>query len=85
MNDSFDDKPRIQNNLRYYREKLGVTGKEMEWRTGIAKRHWPYYENGTHEPKISLAQKMARALNEIAKEKDIEFKKLTVDDLYPFE
>lgn len=77
------EKPRVQNNLRHYREKLNVTGQEMEWRVGIAKRHWPYYESGTHEPKVTLAQRMAKVLNEIAKEKNIELKKLTVDDLYP--
>jgi DNA-binding XRE family transcriptional regulator len=55
----------------------------MEWRTGITKRHWPYYENGTHEPKVLLAQRMAAAFNDIAAEKDIELKKLSVEDLYP--
>ena len=83
MDNSLGEKPRIPNNLRYYREKLGVTGQEMEWRTGITKRHWSYYENGTHEPKVSLAQRMATVFNEIAKEKGIDLKKLTVDDLYP--
>ncbi|EHQ92106.1 helix-turn-helix transcriptional regulator [Desulfosporosinus youngiae] len=83
MDSSLRKKPRIQNNLRYYREKLGVTQKEMEYRTGVGNRHWPSYENGTHEPKVSLAQCMAAAFNDIAAEKEIELKRLTVDDLYP--
>ena len=55
----------------------------MEYRTGVGNRHWPYYENGMHEPKVSLAQRMAAVFNDIAAEKEIELKKLTVEDLYP--
>lgn len=83
MNDSLRRKPKVPNNLKYYREKIGVTGQEMEWRTGITKRHWPYYESGIYEPKVSLAQRMAIAFNEIVEEKGIDLKMLTVDDLYP--
>lgn len=83
MDKGSDDKPRNINTLKYYREKLGITQKEMEYRTGVGNRHWPYYENGTHEPKVSLAQRMAAVFNDIAKEKGIELKRLTVDDLYP--
>lgn len=83
MDNSFGQKPKIQNNLKYYREKIGVTQKEMEYRTGVGNRHWPSYENGTHEPKVSLPQRMVAAFNDIAAEKEIELKRLTVDDLYP--
>ena len=83
MDKGSSKKPRIQNNLRYYREKLGITGQEMEWRTRITKRHWSYYENGTHEPKVSLAQRMAAVFNDIAAQKEIKLKRLSVDDLYP--
>ena len=76
-------KPKVINTLKHYREKLGVTQKEMEYRTGVGNRHWPYYENGMHEPKVSLAQRMAAVFNDIAAEKEIELKKLTVEDLYP--
>lgn len=83
MDKGSSKKPKVINMLKYYREKLGVTGQEMEWRTGITKRHWSYYENGTHEPKVLLAQRMAAVFNGIAGEKQIEIKKLSVDDLYP--
>ena len=75
-------KPQVINTLKYYREKLGVTGQEMEWRTGIGVRQWPHYEAG-REPKIKLAQKFAKIYNEIALEKGKDLKRLTVDDLYP--
>lgn len=83
MDKDSGEKPKVINTLKYYREKLGVTGQEMEWRTGITKRHWSYYENGTHEPKVTLAQRMVAAFNDIAAEKEIELKRLLVDDLYP--
>ena len=54
-------KPKVINMLKYYREKLGVTGKEMEWRTNIGAKHWPHYEAG-REPKVKLAQRFARVL-----------------------
>lgn len=82
-NSSGNKKPKVINTLKYYREKLGATQKEIESRTGVGNRHWPYYENGTHEPKVSLAQRMAAVFNDIAEEKEIELKRLTVDDLYP--
>jgi len=75
-------KPKIINTLKYYREKLGVTGQEMEWRTGIGVRQWPHYEAG-REPKIKLAQKFAKIYNELALEKGKDLKHLTADDLYP--
>ena len=84
MNDNSGKKPRVLNALGYYREKLRVTQKEMEWRTGIGIRQWPHYEAG-QEPRVKLAQKFAKVFNEIALEKGIEIKKLTVDDLYPDE
>lgn len=73
----------IRNNLKYYREKLGVTQQEMEWRVGITVRHWPYYENGTREPKITLAQRFVKVFNEIALEKEINLTSITIDNLYP--
>ena len=85
MNNKLDSKnPGINNTLKYYREKLGVTQREMEWRTDIGSKHWPHYEAG-REPKVKLAQKFARVFNEIATEKNITIKLLTVDDLYPGE
>lgn len=83
MDKSSDKKPKVVNTLKYYREKLGTTQKEMEYRTGVGNRHWPSYENGVHEPKVLLAQRMAAVFNDIAVEKEIELKKLTVEDLYP--
>ena len=77
-------KPKVINTLKLYREKLGVTGQEMEWRTGIGIRQWPHYEAG-REPKIKLAQKFARTYNEITLEKGLDIKHLTADDLYPEE
>lgn len=82
MNDNSGKKPRVHNNLKYYREKIGVTQKELEWRTGIAPKNWAHYEAG-REPKVKLAQTFAKVLSEIAKEKQIDLKQLTVDDLYP--
>ena len=82
MDNDSGKKPPVVNTLKYYREKLGVTQQEMEWRTGVGTRQWPHYETG-REPKIKLAQKFAKVFNEIAKEKDIEIKNLTADDLYP--
>ncbi len=84
MDNSSGKKLGIQNNLRYFREKLGVTGQEMEWRTGIGVRQWPHYEAG-REPKVKLAQKFARTYNQIALEKGLDLKHLTADDLYPEE
>ena len=75
-------KPKVINTLKFYREKTGVTGQEMEWRTGIGIRQWPHYESG-REPKIKLAQKFAKVYNEIALEKGLDLKHLTADDLYP--
>ena len=82
MDNGLVKKPKVINTLKYYREKLGVTGQEMEWRTGVGTRQWPHYEAG-REPKVKLAQKFARTFNEIAQEKCIDLKPLTVDDLYP--
>lgn len=82
MDDSSRKKPPVHNNLRYYREKIGATQKEMEWRTSIGAKHWPHYEAG-REPKVKLAQVFARVFNEIVSEKELNIKKLTVDDLYP--
>lgn len=85
MNNSLSQKPRVPNNLKYYREKIGVTQQEMEWRTGISKNHWSKYESGNPEPRVTLAQKFAKIFNQIAQEKSIDMKRLTVDDLYPTE
>lgn len=83
MNDSSGNKSRVYNNLKYYREKLGVTQKEMEWRTGISQNQWSKYEKGLRIPEVPLAQKFASVFNQISSEKGLELKKLTVDDLYP--
>jgi DNA-binding XRE family transcriptional regulator len=74
---------KVSNNLKYWREKVGATQKEMEWRTGIGTRQWTNYECGLYEPKIKLAQRFAQVLNEMAEEKRIPLKKLTTDDIYP--
>ncbi|MDQ7094279.1 helix-turn-helix transcriptional regulator [Desulfosporosinus sp. PR] len=82
MDRSSRGKQPVQNNLRYYRVKLGVTQQEMEWRTGLSKNNWHHYENG-REPGIKLVQVFAKVFNQIAEEKDIAIKKLSSDDLYP--
>lgn len=83
MNDSSEKKLKVRNNLKYYREKLGVTQKEMEWRCGISKGSWSDYELGRNEPKILLAQRFATEFNRITQEKSITLKDLSTDDLYP--
>lgn len=82
MNDRLK-KPKVPNKLKYYREKLCSTQQEMEWRSSVGNRSWPTYESGIREPKVRLAQKFAQIFNEIAIEKGIEIKHITVDDLYP--
>jgi len=83
MDYDLDKKPRIQNNLKYYREKLGVTQQEMEWRTKVGKNQWSHYETIGREPKVRLAQRFVRVMNQIAVQKGINIKSITIDDLYP--
>jgi len=83
MNDSLRKKPKVLNNLKYYREKLGVTQQEMELHCNLSKGSWSDYEIGRNEPKIKLAQRFASELNRIAIKKNIDLKNLTTDDLYP--
>ncbi|GAB6171971.1 hypothetical protein JCM15765_14490 [Paradesulfitobacterium aromaticivorans] len=84
MNDSLGKKPRVVNNLKYYREKLGVKQYELEWRCELSKGSWTDYESGKNEPKIRLAQRIVYELNRIAREKGIEIDRpITTDDIYP--
>ncbi len=75
---------RVNNTLKYWREKVGATQKGLELRTGLAPNNWTHYEAG-REPGVTKAQLFTYALNQIAVEKGIEIKTLTVYDLYPFE
>ncbi|WP_206809561.1 helix-turn-helix transcriptional regulator [Paradesulfitobacterium ferrireducens] len=82
MNGSSGKKPRVHNNLKYYREKLGVTQQEMEWRCDVERNQWSRYEAGEREPKIALAHRFAKVYNDIARRKGIDLQ-LTINDLYP--
>ncbi|HWQ42876.1 MAG TPA: helix-turn-helix transcriptional regulator, partial [Desulfosporosinus sp.] len=84
MDKSSDKKLKTINTLRYYREMIGVTQKEMEWRCELSKGSFTDYEAGKNEPKIRLAQRLAYELNKAAKEKEISLERMiTTDDLYP--
>jgi predicted transcriptional regulator len=72
---------KVVNNLKYYREKLGVTGKQIEWRVPVSNGQWPVYEAG-REPKVTLAQRIVEVYNEIAQEKGINIV-LGINDLWP--
>ena len=82
MNDNLSNKPKIQNNLKYYREKLGVTQQEIEWRTGVGRNQWSKYESGEREPKITLVYKFVSVYNAIALEKGITLS-ISTTDIYP--
>lgn len=84
MDKGSDKKPKVINMLKYYREKIGATQQEMEWRCELSKGSFTDYEAGKNEPKIRLAQRLAYELNKAAKEKAIDLERLvTTDDLYP--
>lgn len=84
MNNSFSKKPKVVNNLKYYREKIGLKQQEMELRCELSKGSFTDYETGKNEPKIRLAQRFAYELNEAAKEKEVNLgRPITTDDLYP--
>ena len=77
-------KQRVLNNLKLYREQIGIKQQEMEWRCELSKGSFTDYEAGKNEPKIRLAQRLAYELNKAAKEKDINLgRSITTDDLYP--
>ncbi|MDI6880734.1 MAG: helix-turn-helix transcriptional regulator [Desulfitobacteriaceae bacterium] len=72
----------MRNSLKYYREKLGVTQQEMEWRCDVGRNQWSRYEAGEREPKIALAHRFVKVYNDIAKKKGIDLQ-FTINDLYP--
>jgi len=81
---SGNKKPKVVNNLKHYREMIGIKQQEMEWRCELSKGSFTDYEAGKNEPKIRLAQRLAYELNKAAKEKETNLERLiTTDDLYP--
>ena len=61
----------MKNYLKLYREKSGLTQKELAKKCNIAKRTYQYYETGERKPDIYIAQALADALS------------IDVDKLFP--
>ena len=49
----------LKDNLKYIREKNGLTKRELCEKTGISERAYLTYEFGEREPKISVIEKLA--------------------------
>ena len=49
----------LKDNLKYIREKNGLTKRELCEKTGISERAYLTYEFGEREPKISVIAKLA--------------------------
>lgn len=49
----------VNNKLKYYRKKRGITQIEFAKRLEISRRAYQYYESGSIEPKIELVKKMS--------------------------
>lgn len=62
----------IINNLKYYREKCGLTQQQVADALNINRSTYTYYEMGRTEPSINTLQKIMLLF-------DVEF-----DDVYPY-
>jgi len=64
-------KPKISNNLKPCRLKTDFTQVKLAEMAGITERYYQTLEYGEAEPKVTLAQRLARALG------------VEVSDIYP--
>lgn len=54
--------------LKERREALGLTQRQVAEKIGIAESAYQRYERGVREPSISMALRLAKALNATAEE-----------------
>lgn len=62
MGDHFNE------NLKYAREKMGLSQKEVAEGIGVAKSTYSLYESGNREPNVQTIKKIAELLNVTADE-----------------
>lgn len=51
------------NKLKKYREQQGLTQSEIASKANLSQRSYQNYENGTREPKVRIANRLAKLLN----------------------
>ena len=51
------------NRLKEFREKRGFSQKQLAFDVNVSARHIAFIENGSRNPSIELAFKIAKALN----------------------
>ena len=52
----------IQNNIKFYRNEIGLSQKELAEKSQISERHIIDLEKGVQDPKISTVHKLSNAL-----------------------
>ena len=54
---------KINNKIKQYREKIGLTQKQAATKSGVTERMFQHYEAGTKEPSATKIIRIAEALD----------------------